>query len=124
MEAPTLAFLIASLGGWFVVVEGMLLLGGGGAVFQVGFAVPPSDAVELGGIGATLGLGIVGVGFFLHETEGHRKGGGVATVVLGALSIVSGGGFLIGLGLTVAGGLIAAFSKPTPLYHPGHGGYR
>jgi len=119
-EAPTLAFLIACLGGWLIVVEGMLLLGGGGTAFQVGLVLPPSETVQLGGVGVTVGLGIVAVGFFLHETQGARKGIGVVTLALGAVSLVSGGGFLIGTVLTVAGGLIVILGKPTPLFHPGH----
>lgn len=119
-EPPTFAFLVASLGGWLIVVEGMLLLGGGAAAFEFVVPLPPGDSAQLGSLGVTLGLVIVGVGFFLHETVGHRKSAGLVTLVLGALSVVSGGGFLIGLGLTVVGGLIAALGRPTPLYHPGH----
>ena len=120
-EAPTFSFLVASLGGWLIVVEGMILLGGGGSAFSVGFPLPAAEAVQLGGIGVTVGLVIVAVGFFVHETEGHRTSAGVTTVVLGVVSLASGGGFLMGSALSVAGGLISIVSKPTPLYHLGHG---
>ena len=120
LEAPTLAFLVATLGGWLVVVEGMLLVGSAGTTFDFGLPIPADAAAQLGGVGVALGLGIVGVGFVLHETQGSRRGVGLVIVVLGAGALAAGGGFLLGSVLTVVGGLIALFARPTPLFHPGH----
>lgn len=105
-----------------IVVEGMLLLGGG-STFQFGIPVLSGEAAQLGPLGVALGLGIVAVGFFLHESDARRRGPGFVVVVLACLSALAGGGFTIGLVLAVSGGLIAILAEPTPLYHPGRQGH-
>lgn len=118
-EAPTLAFFAVFLGGLMVLLQGLVLLTGAGSAFSVGVALAPSLATQFGGVGVTLGIGIVAAGFALHENPGSRRQVGVVTVVLGLLSLVAGGGFLLGLGLSVAGGLMAAFRRPFSLYQTG-----
>lgn len=115
-EAPTVAFFAAFLGGVLSIVEGLALLAGGTEPWGVlpvgGSAALPS----LGGIGVAAGIGVVAAGFAMQENVEHRVGVGGALVVLGAIALVGGGGFLIGSALSIAGGLIAVFRKPLPLY--------
>lgn len=116
-EAPTLAFFAAFLGGVLIIVEGLALLAGGTEPVAV-FAPPVSSELpSLGGVGVAVGIGVVALGFFLQENVDGRLGAGTVLVVLGAISLVSGGGFVVGFVLAVAGGLLAAARRPTPLYH-------
>ena len=96
----------------------MILLAGGGSQFEVGFSIPASTVVPLGGVGLSLGLGIIAAGFLLHEVEAYRRSAGMAIVILAALSTLSGGGFIVGLALAVLGGCLAMFLQPIPLYRP------
>lgn len=116
-EPPTLAFFAAFLGGVLIVVEGLALLAGGTEPIMLVTPPASSELPSLGGVGVATGIGILALGFSLQENLGHRVGVGIALVVLGLLSVASGGGFLLGTGLAVAGGLLAVVRQPTLLYH-------
>lgn len=115
-EAPTVAFFLAFLGGVLVMVESLALLAGGTAPYSVGISTTVSESAGLGGLGVAVGIGIVAAGFAVQENVAHRIGVGVVLLVLGSLSVLSGGGFGFGLGLAVAGGLISILLRPTNLY--------
>ena len=104
-------------------MEGLLLLGAGSA-FEFGILVPAADAPELGAAGTALGLAIVAVGFLFHESPRYRRSGGAVVFALALVSSAAGGGFVIGMGLAAAGGLLALLRAPRPLFRPprsGHG---
>jgi hypothetical protein len=115
-EAPTVAFFLAFLGGVLVMVEGLALLAGGTEPFTVGVAAGPSQTAEFGGVGVAVGIGIVAAGFAVQENVRHRVGVGIALLTLAGISTLSGGGFALGLALSLAGGLVALVVVPTTLY--------
>lgn len=110
-EPPTLAFFLAFLGGVLALVEGLVLLGGGTVPPGVLGVPDPADLPSLGALGVATGIGIVGAGFSLLENPSRRGPVGGVLVLLGALSVVAGGGFLIGAALAVAGGLLGALGR-------------
>ncbi len=114
-EAPTPAFFAGFLGGILVAVEGLFLLAGGTEPFSLGVAVTPAQTAELGGIGLTCGVAIVAVAFGLQEVRTHRVVAGLALLGLGAVSLVGGGGFGLGLAGTIGAGLLALLRPPAPL---------
>ena len=114
-EAPTPAFFVGFLGGILIAVEGLFVLAGGIEPFSLGVAVTPAETAELGGIGLTCGIAIVAVAFGLQEVRTHRVVAGVALLGLGALSLVCGGGFGLGLAGTIGAGLFALLRPPAPL---------
>jgi len=115
-EPPTAAFFVAFLGGVLIIVEGLALLAGGSEPLSILPAVSSSALPPLGGIGVAAGIGVVAVGFSLQENLRHRVGVGIAAIALGALALASGGGFVVGSVLAIAGGLVAIFREPVPLY--------
>jgi len=115
-QAPTLAFFALFLGGVFVLLEGLVLIGAGPNAFGVGYALPTADTSQLGGLGVAAGTGILAVAFFLHENYGRRKAAGVILLILAGTSLACGGGFLIGFALTLGGALLGILRPPTPLY--------
>ena len=115
-EAPTVAFFAAFLAGVLNLVEGLALLAGGTEPVSVLPSVSSAALPPLGGIGVAAGIGLVAAGFSLQENPGQRRAVGVALVVLGGISIASGGGFLVGSALAIAGGLVAYLREPMPLY--------
>ena len=115
-EAPTLAFFAVFLGGILILVEGLIFVAGGANTFRFAITPASSAAVQLGGIGVALGIGILATGFVLHENLAQRRSAGALLLVLGTLSLLSGGGFLVGLGATVVGGLIAVLRRPPPFH--------
>ncbi len=115
-EAPTGIVLPAYLGATLVLVESFFLLAGGSEPFGVGIPTTSASAGEFGGLGLATGVAIVAVLFALHENPGQRLAVGLLLIVLGALSAVSGGGFVAGLALTVVAGLEAVLHGPSSLY--------
>ena len=115
-EAPTFTFFATFLGAVLILLQGLVVLSGGAGAFSFVAAPSGSDAGQLGGAAVAVGIGIVAAAFALQENHRHRRGIGVVIVILGALSIVGGGGFLIGLPLTLLGGLAAILLRPTSVY--------
>jgi len=96
-------------------MEGLLLLAGGGVALEVGYPLPAADLASLGGVGLAAGLGVIAVGFALHEAPEPRRRAGAVLVSLAAVGLVGGGGFLIGSGLAIAGGLLVIFGRTPPI---------
>lgn len=116
VEAPTLAFFALFLGGVFVLLDGLVLIGAGSGAFGVGYLLPASDAPQLGGLGLALGVGIVATAFLFHENVGQRRRAGVVLLGLSAASLACGGGFLVGFALTFGGALLGLLRSPPLLY--------
>ena len=115
-EWPAAALVAALAGGVLIALEGAGLLYGAVRVYGV---VPGPPADDLGGLGflaVCIGIVTVLLAVYIWFFPTHYVRTGVLLVTLGLLSLACGGGFLIGLGLTVAGGLIAINWRPTPPY--------
>lgn len=104
-----------------MVVEGMVLLAGGGTAFEFGPSLPAADLSQLGAYEVTVGLVVIGIGFLLHEVGTHRRALGAVLIGLGVISAAGGGGFLLGLALSISGGGIAMLGRPVPLFRAPHG---
>lgn len=92
-----------------------MLLAGGGTAFEVGYPLPPPDLAALGGVGLAAGLGVVAVGFALHEAPEPRTAAGSVLVGLAVVGLAGGGGFLLGSALAIVGGLLAIFGRSPPI---------
>lgn len=108
--------LAAFLGAMMIMVEAFVLLAGGSEPFGLALPANPAQAEELGGIGLAIGVAVVAVLFGLQENLGQRFTAGLLLVVLGLASVVSGGGFGVGLLLTVLAGVGAVARPPSTLY--------
>jgi len=113
MTAPLVATLV---GGLLIAIEGAWLSGlGSSSVLLV--VSPASNSVrDLGGVGVILGVVIMALGTALPIDPNWSHGLGAAIVLLGTCSLAVGGGFWVGLGLTLAGGLMALTTPMTQSY--------
>ncbi len=108
------AFIATVVGGILVSSGGVVLVAV--STVPIGLILTPrvSYVNALGMIGVLLGLMIILVGL---NFRGGRRGVptyGVVVVFLGVISLACGAGFLVGLALTVTGGLIAIATGPGP----------
>jgi hypothetical protein len=117
-DKPRLSGVAAVVGGILVLIESALEIALGATISILGFPSVGVWPLVAGVVGLGLGVGIVWVGFrllrsppFLGETERAR---GVAVLVLGIASVISGGGFVLGLALCVWGGIRAIAWSPRP----------
>jgi hypothetical protein len=113
LVASVVAILI---GGILIFLEGVVLVA---SSVELNVLAAPSGAnvASLGGLGIVLGLMLIGMAAYLwFEPAMRRAETGIISILLGAVSLLTGGGFLLGMGLCVAGGLIAVALPKGPHY--------
>ncbi len=105
---PTAAAVLTFIAGLLMIIDGALLSVAGGLIGGTagGFVG------TLGGLGILFGLFLFIFGFVLYVRPEHHLILGVLIIVVSLTSILSGGGFFLGLILGVVGGILAVVHDP------------
>jgi len=120
-EKPTTAFVLSLIGGVLILINAIMMFVG--AVIFVTFAgaVPEAGALA-GAIVVLYGLGglvigilvVVGAIMINSGKPGKVRAWSIVVIVLSIVSILIGGGFIVGLVLGVVGGILGLRWKPSP----------
>ena len=104
-KKPMAGFVLSLIAGILILING-LAVSAIGALF---FTVAPGLGALLMAIGVLFGILVI-VGAVLMY-KGSTTAGGVLVILFGILSIVIGGGFIIGLILAIIGGALGIAGK-------------
>ena len=124
-EKPTTAFVLSLLAGIFILLNGLAIA----FVSSFLFFLPVDTGIPSGALpflsGIFIGLMAVGIVFglivligsiMLYRNPSQKTAWGVIIIIFSIISIVIGGGFIIGLILGIVGGALALAWKPkTPV---------
>src|SRR5439155_18503695 len=108
-EKPTAAFVLSLIGGIFILLDGILLAVVGSAIAIGGLAgsgTAGGIVSAIGAIGVIFGLIIIIGGVMMYQKPQSHTMWGVIVLILSLISIITGGGFIIGLILGLIGGLL------------------
>lgn len=111
---PNTAHVLSLIGGILIVLGGLVEAAAGAfrtAVF-VGLGIVGAFAIVLGLVGIAVGLVILYGALQLKSRPQSAKTWGVLIIVLSFVSFLGGDGFLIGLVLSLIGGILAAIWNP------------
>jgi uncharacterized protein DUF6114 len=113
VDSPTAASVVSLIGGVLILIGGLFVAALGGAVNAAGYYAAGGALSGLGLLGALFGFIIIllAIGMYLHPDQ--TVGYGIAILILSLLSLVSGGGFIIGLILGVIGGILGIVFHPS-----------
>lgn len=104
------------LGGALIALNGLAVLLGFVETLDAAIALPAGSDVGIGLFGLIVGMAIaVAAAFAQSSTQAGRTARGVI-LALAVLSLVSGGGFLVGLSLATVGAILAGAIRPGPRY--------
>ena len=106
---PRTAHILALIGGILVVIEGLLYLAVGALIGSIGggFGIAGGFVAALGAIALVVGLIILYGSIQLRSRPASAKTWGIILIVLALASYIGGGGFFLGLILTLIGGILA-----------------
>lgn len=129
VKRATAGFVISLIAGILILINGAVLIWLSTAIETfTGFMPQMSMGIEeaaeamrtvgmtMGVIGLVLGI-IVLIGAVLVYTPGKEVIGGVLVLIVSIISIVVGGGFMIGLILGIIGGVLGIARSSLPLYY-------
>ena len=123
LERPDVPFLLSVLGGVFIALVGGVEVYEGSMSFPAPFGNGGATYVAFGALGCGLGVLVIILGSLLLVRPEMRVTIGIAITVLSVLSVMSFyGGFVVGLGLGVFGGVTAIAWRPRPVVSPWPGG--
>lgn len=120
-DRPLGAVIVSIVAGLFILIDGAVVWSVGGAVASVS---PVGGAVVsgLGAIGFLLGFLILLLAIGAHRRPEHHTLLGVLIIVFSLVSLISGGGFLLGLILGLVGGIwLLVFEPDDEADHPAFG---
>lgn len=122
-EKPTAAFVVSLLAGIFILLGAifMMVLSSilGGFAIGVGVGAVGSLLIIYGAVGLIFAI-LVLVGAVMLWMKPHSHvAAGVIILLFSLFSIISGGGFLLGLILGIIGGILAIIWKPPAPMAPG-----
>jgi hypothetical protein len=116
-EKPTAAFIVSLLAGIFILINGILIMIASAFIFVIPIA---GVFVALFGIGELIFGLIVMFGAIMINSDDPSKvrTGGIIVLIFSIISIIAGGGFVIGLILGLIGGILALTWKPSTQIPP------
>ncbi len=122
-EKPTAAFVVSLLAGIFILLGAIVMMVFssilGGLAFGVGAGAAAGIFVLYGAIGLLFAiLVLVGAVMLWMKPKSHVAAG-VIILLFSLFSIISTGGFFIGLILGIVGGILAIIWKPPAPMAPG-----
>lgn len=115
-KRATVGFAISLVAGIIILLNGIWLLYLGSIASALGELIPGLGDILgvgltlLGGIGVVFAI-IILIGAWLIYTPGREMIGGILVLVFSIISIVTGGGFIIGLILGIIGGILGLVKK-------------
>ncbi len=115
---PVAAFVVTLIGGILILLDGIYLLAVSAFISSVtsayGVSVPGVSGLltALAAVGVIFGLIILVGAIMMWRSPSSAKMWGIIAILLGLISIVSGGGFILGLILALVGGILALVWHP------------
>lgn len=103
-DRPFGAVIVSFIAGLFILIDGAIVWSVGGAVASVS-PVGGELVAGLGAVGFFLGFLILLLAITAHRRPEHHTALGVLIVVFSFVSLISGGGFILGLVLGFVGGI-------------------
>jgi hypothetical protein len=94
-----------------MIVDGAIVAVIGNAVSNAGYGIGGALA-GFGVLALFFGFVVLVSGIYLYFSPDQHVGVGIAIVILSLLSLIGGGGFVIGLILGVIGGILAIVFEP------------
>jgi uncharacterized protein DUF6114 len=107
---PVLAVILSLLGALLIIGSGIAEIAIASAAYSLGFGAQSSLA-GLGALGILFGIVLVVLSLALWFKPESHKGIGVAMIVFSFLSILGGAGFILGLVLSLVGGILAVVAQ-------------
>lgn len=106
---PTAAFAISLVAGIFILING-LVYAAIGSIIGVLF---PAIGVAIAAVGLVFGIIVLIAAIMMYSKPRQAKAWGAIVLVFSLLSIIIGGGFIIGMILGIVGGALGlAWKKP------------
>jgi hypothetical protein len=112
-KKATAGFIVSLIAGILILVNAVMFVGLAEFVESLGGVLPfivEDIFVTLAAIGAILAI-IVIIGAILIYIPGKETIGGILVIIVSLISIVIGGGFIIGLILGIIGGILGLYKK-------------
>jgi hypothetical protein len=115
---PVAAFVVTLIGGILILLDGLYLLAVSAFVSTVssayGVSIPGVSGLfeALAAVGLIFGLIILIGAIMMWRNPSSAKMWGIVVILLGLISIISGGGFILGLILALVGGILALVWHP------------
>jgi hypothetical protein len=116
-EKPIAATVLTLIGGVLILGVGLVVASVGSTLASVGVGVGGALGA-LGALAVLLGIILLGLAVQLYRNPDSHTGYGIAIIVLSLLSIVGGGGAIIGLILGLVGGILAVVFHPSDEMEP------
>lgn len=115
-ERTTIGFALSLIGALIILVQGIVRIFRGEAIAFLGseelrLRVFSGLRLEVVGVIAIVFAIIILFGAYLIYSPGKQVAGGIIVIVFSALSIITGGGWLIGLILGLIGGILGLLKK-------------
>jgi len=115
---PTGPFLTSLFGGVLILANGIVLWFIGAIAFATQYASFGNPAEAVGVMEGFLGILIILIATGLFLDPRQPFGFGVTIIALALVSVLGGGGFLVGAALAVLGGMWALWVEPVGLAGP------
>lgn len=115
-EKPTAAFVLSLIGAIFILINGLLvatMFAAGGAL--VGILLPGLGAmmIILGALAIVFGIIVIIGAIMINSGERNKvRIGSVLVLIFSIISLVTGGGFIIGFILCLIGSILGLVWKP------------
>lgn len=103
-------FALSLVAGILIILDGIFLLAASSIVSSLGINIAGLALGVLGGIAIIFAI-IVFIGAWLIYTPGKEMIGGILVLIFSIISIITGGGFFIGLILGIIGGALGLAKK-------------
>lgn len=113
MFALKIGFYLSLIAGLLILIQGIVIFALSGSTAEMFVSLMPwlaTDPVLSGIAGVVLGI-IVLIGAFLIGKSGKEFAGGVIVFVISVISLVTGGGWVIGAILGIVGGALGIAKK-------------
>ena len=111
-DHPIGAFVLSIIGAVLILVDGAVVLFAGASISGAGFPAAGGLVSGLGGLGVFLGIVIFLLALAIFIDPDRHTGYGISILTLSLLSILAGGGFVVGLILGVIGGILGIIFEP------------
>lgn len=113
-QKPTAAFVLSLIGGIFIMLWGVAIVGIGLAAQNATFGLYGGGITAVGSVEMVLGILVLVFGVLLYVLPQHHVVFGVLVLVFSIASLIGLGGLIIGFILGVIGGALGISHKTTP----------